>query len=136
MVAYGKEPTYRYDQILSEEYSNVASSLLRRKKAVTAGEGLLVLDVQWHILQFLPGCAETLLHDVNLDDSTGQSSPMVIPDDVSPPWTWLGTEYHRSADSTLRALDLNQLNWLLGAKLDETNDHLGMLRISPTYFQN
>ncbi|KAJ5636285.1 uncharacterized protein N7484_009598 [Penicillium longicatenatum] len=109
------------------------------QKQFHPGEGLLVLETQQKLLQFLCRCCIELLHDIPESDLLGISFP-ILPEPV------LKSEGEVNGSESLGVmateapyrvpaqLDLAHVQSLLAARASAAEDHIWALREDPDYF--
>ncbi|KAH6713769.1 hypothetical protein BKA61DRAFT_49360 [Leptodontidium sp. MPI-SDFR-AT-0119] len=110
-----------YGNVVSLVGNADAQDRLKYAVDYTISEGLLVLEIQQKVLQFLESCCEGILHDRPLPDPNEG-------------WTTVNDMNKSAPYRAPMSFDFRQLISLLGARLTMTADHLWDLRIDPSYF--
>ncbi|KAI5199735.1 hypothetical protein E4T39_06108 [Aureobasidium subglaciale] len=100
------------------------------------GEGLLILEIQQRIWQFLLACATNIMHDVS-----PESTETILPDPGVQSSSGKESASTNLAANTLDAqylapaeLDIPRLKSLISAKCSGIADHIWLLREDPSYF--
>ncbi|KAI5272017.1 hypothetical protein E4T47_04688 [Aureobasidium subglaciale] len=100
------------------------------------GDGLLILETQQRLYQFLLACAKSVMHDVALEatetvapDSESRSSSANEHTSTSLAARTLNAPYLAPAE-----LDMSRLKSLVSAKRSGIADHIWLLREDPSYF--
>ncbi|KAI5244153.1 hypothetical protein E4T42_07198 [Aureobasidium subglaciale] len=100
------------------------------------GEGLLILETQQRLCQFLLACAKSIMHDV-----APESTETISPDpEVQPSSAHEHTSTSLAANTldapylTPAELDISRLKSLISAKRSSIADHIWLLREDPSYF--
>ncbi|WOO76897.1 uncharacterized protein LOC62_01G000510 [Vanrija pseudolonga] len=107
-------------------------------KQFQPGDGLLVLEVQGRILEFLAKCAQQLLSDIPIDRLLSEEYPVLPEPSLAPEAaTSLVNSLADLAEEAPyrlpRAIDLARIEFLLQARYDQAVDHLWTLREDPGY---
>ncbi|KAG4437659.1 hypothetical protein IFR05_006870 [Cadophora sp. M221] len=110
-----------YGNVVSLVANADAQDRLRYAVDYTISEGLLVLEIQQKVLQFLESCCEGILHD----------RPLPNPNEG---WTTMNDMNRSAPYSAPMSFDFRLLISLLAARLTMTEDHLWDLRVDPSYF--
>ena len=120
----------KYGEIISLDSPAVAE-MLYRGVITLPGDGLLLLEIQDTLLQFLIRCAGAILHD----NPTPQSVPTA-------PLSLFDTEWLSVVDRVAEApyrvpveCDISRMQSLVNAKVEEAEDHIWALREDPGYFR-
>ncbi|KAL8690237.1 MAG: hypothetical protein Q9218_004275 [Villophora microphyllina] len=107
------------------------------------GEGLLTLEIQQKKLSFLRSCAEIILQDLPLHDTsitlqlpppTSSSHSDVRPSDSG--WPSLSRQILEAPYRIPDQFNFGRLKCFVSAKRDEAVDHIWALREDPSYFQS
>lgn len=140
MFLDGRTPT-KYGRLVSWEDDSDALETLKSGRAFSMdpGHGLLTLEIQERIMQFLVECCKGILHDSSDSGSLTDSQspvqdtlPAVITDASDYPTTVaLTIERQYRATSTF---DYQRMRSIIGAKRAEAEDHIWSLREDPSYF--
>ncbi|KAK0103464.1 hypothetical protein ONS95_005487 [Cadophora gregata] len=110
-----------YGKVISLVGNDQAQDRLKYGIDYTISEGLLVLEIQQKVLQFLESCCESVLHD----------KPLPNPNEG---WTSLNEMNRNAPYHSPRSPDFHRLMSLFAANLTMNADHLWELRIDPSYF--
>jgi len=103
------------------------------------GEGLLVLEIQEKILNFLLQCASIIVHDLQI--TARLSVPLTLP----PPsfnipseinWPSVTASVATAPYRVPAQFDFPRIKALINAKLAEAEDHIWSLREDPAYFRD
>ena len=140
MLLLGQKSASTYGRLISWDEDDTAFDKMSAGIGVQPGEGLLILEIQERKLSFLRNCAEIILQDLPLHDTT-------IP--VQPPpaslftkgfenyeWPSLSKEILEAPYSIPDQYDVERLRSYVSAKVDEAVDHIWLLREDPSYFQD
>lgn len=109
------------------------------QKQFLPGHGLLVLEIQGRLLEFLVKCSQQLLHDIGVDQLLSSAYP-VLPEPPAPAATTTTSLVNSLADLAEespyrlpRAIDLGRIEYLLQGRVDQAVDHMWALREDPGY---
>ncbi|KAK5942298.1 hypothetical protein PMZ80_004861 [Knufia obscura] len=139
MMFTGRDTTDKYGELLSWDDHPDAFDWMHQRIGTLPGEGLLVLEIQDRILQFLIKCCQEILHDLGPQQLASEEYP--IQPDFQPP-----SENDSAGFSSLTvmameapyrapaALDWPRVGSLLAAKKAAAEDHVWYLREDPSYF--
>ncbi|KAH0286238.1 hypothetical protein KCU62_g6954, partial [Aureobasidium sp. EXF-3399] len=137
MLFRDSETPQCYAKVFLESEKNDSASNDTSGCWFNTGQGLLILEVQQHIWQFLLVCVKAILHD--LVDSAQESNA-----DTEAQSSALPTNepaFYTLATSTIDApyrppaqMDLSRLKSLVYAKRSAIADHIWLLREDPSYF--
>lgn len=143
MLLIGQKSASKYGRLISWDEDVNAVDMMSSGIGIQPGEGLLIMEIQQRKLSFLRSCAETILQDLPLHDTT-------VPEQPSPPDLSIGGKGH-SEDSEWPSLtkeileapyrvpdqfDIGRLRSFVSAKRDEAEDHIWSLREDPAYFKS
>ena len=98
--------------------------------------GLLGLEIQAGIYEFLLACAKHILHDVDASQyflAPHQPMPL-LPEPTKNEWPSLTAHTLQAPYGAPQQMDLNRLKTLVGARRAAAEDHVWMLREDPGYF--
>ncbi|KAL8792654.1 MAG: hypothetical protein Q9195_004714 [Heterodermia aff. obscurata] len=140
MLLLGQKSASTYGRLISWDDDDTAFDKMSTGIGVQPGEGLLILEIQERKLSFLRSCAEIILQDLPLHDTT-------IPVQPSPPslvtnglenseWPSLSKEILEAPYSVPDQYDVERLRSFVLAKVDEAVDHIWLLREDPSHFQD
>ncbi|KAI1744849.1 hypothetical protein F4680DRAFT_168412 [Xylaria scruposa] len=128
-----------YGRLIAWDEHEDAFDWMHTRKQFLPGEGLLILEFQERLLEFLIDCCKLILHDIPLDQMT--SNKFAIRPE--PP---LKESFDATGFSTLSImakeapyrpparLDLQKIESLLSARTVRAEDHIWSLREDPSYF--
>lgn len=140
MLLHGQTTPETYGKLLSWDEHELAFEWMLSGLQFHPGMGLLVLQIQQGVLEFLVLCCRKILHDLPFDSLTDSSIP-VQPE----PATLLPTETAYTSLAALAAdapyrvpahLDFRHLRSLAAARSSAANDHIHALREDPGYFSS
>ncbi|KAI1108569.1 hypothetical protein F5Y14DRAFT_74617 [Nemania sp. NC0429] len=139
MVLNGATRQEDYGKLLAWEEHEDAFDWMHTRKQFLPGEGLLILEFQERLLEFLVDCCKAILHDIPLDQMISDKFAI----QPEPP---LKESLDASGFSTLNVmakeapyrppakLDLEKIESLLSARTARAEDHIWSLREDPSYF--
>ncbi|KAJ8119200.1 hypothetical protein ONZ43_g3808 [Nemania bipapillata] len=128
-----------YGRLISWDDHEDAFDWMHTRKQFLPGEGLLILEFQDRLLEFLIDCCKIILHDIPVDQMT--SSKFAI--QPEPPLkesldaTGFSTLSIMAKEAPYRPppkLDLPKIESLLSARTVRAEDHIWSLREDPSYF--
>ena len=127
-----------YGRLLSHKDNPLAAEMLDLGTGQDPGLGLLVLELQEKLLQFLVQCAQLVVHDLL---STGLTTIIPAPLSLSPPVVGTDTEWPSVAAVAAEApyrvpssFDFDRMKSLIEAKRAEAEDYIRSLREDPGFF--
>lgn len=143
MLLIGQKSVSKYGRLISWDEDVNVFDMMSSGIGIQPGEGLLVMGIQHRKLSFLRSCAETILQDLPLQDTTVPKQPL-------PPYFSTGrngqsddSEWPSLTKEILEApycvpdqFDVGRLRSFVSAKRDEAEDHIWLLREDPAYFKN
>lgn len=137
MIMNGVTGPSDYGKLVSWESHPDAFDWVATRKQPLPGEGILILEAQQRVLEFLVQCCQNLLHDI--PDLTGESAPLKPPPQLKSDQEITGFEslvvMTEEAPYRLPAkLDLGKIESLLAARASAAEDRLWSLREDPGYF--
>lgn len=140
MFLDGRTPT-KYGRLVSWDDDPDALEILKSGRAfsIDPGQGLLTLEIQERIMQFLVECCKGILHDLSESGSLTESQfpvqdslPAVITNASEYPTTIaLAIERQYRAPSSF---DYRRMRSIISAKRGEAEDHIWSIREDPSYF--
>lgn len=140
MVIVGQETEEDFGRIMSWDGDYEALILFLAGVNFDTGMGLLALEVQGRILEFLLECCYRIFHDIPRDELCNIAAPP--PPEPGAICIATSTSYLQSsaiaAEAPFKApakLDTHRLLALLEAKRTAAEDHLWEMREDPGYFQ-
>ena len=95
------------------------------------GDGLLLLEIQSTLLQFLLRCAKAVLHD----SPTPQNLPTAPLDIFDAEWPSVVDQVAEIPYRLPVECDISRMQSLVNGKVSEAEDHIWALREDPGYFQ-
>ncbi|RYP74766.1 hypothetical protein DL769_003940 [Monosporascus sp. CRB-8-3] len=139
MVLHGACNAREYGRLLSWDEHPDAFDWMHTRKQFLPGEGLLVLEAQEKLMQFLVNCSQHILHEIPADNLIADTFP-IQPE----PHLRTGKEPNgfdslavMAAEAPYRLparLDLSRIESVLGARVSAAEDHLWAVREDPAYF--
>ncbi|KAI0545396.1 hypothetical protein F4679DRAFT_561204 [Xylaria curta] len=128
-----------YGKLIAWDEHEDAFDWMHTRKQFLPGEGLLILEFQERLLEFLVDCCKTILHDIPLNHMTSnkfavQPEP---PSKESLDATGFSTLSIMAKEAPYRPparLDLQKIESLLSARTVRAEDHIWSLREDPSYF--
>ncbi|TPX17768.1 uncharacterized protein E0L32_002869 [Thyridium curvatum] len=128
-----------YGRLLSWEEHPGSEEMIRSGQQYSPGEGLLVLEAQDRLLEFLVQCCRKVLHDIPPADILSALHPV---EEEPPPISSTGIDgtthlaiLAEEAPYRLPAgFDLSNIQSLLAAQVARAEDHVLSLREDPSYF--
>ena len=140
MTLVGQKSASTYGRLVSWQGDDDAAFNLSNGAGVQPGQGLLVLEIQERKLGFLRSCAEGILQDLPLHDTSipVQPSPasFITNGLENSEWPSLSKEIKEAPYSIPDQYDVERLHSFVSAKVDEAVDHIWLLREDPSYFQD
>ncbi|KAI1655314.1 hypothetical protein F4813DRAFT_367500 [Daldinia decipiens] len=133
----GRDSPDTYGELVSWEDDPDAHQQLQRRRDVSPGEGLWILEIQDRLYRFLLDTCKIILHDTDLEDKQSQVEPKPrvsiakYKGDVA---TSLIFSQYESIYHVPAKLDMRRLQSLIGAKLSQVEDTLWALREDPGFF--
>ena len=112
-------------------------SKIKSGQDVLPGIGVLIMTVQERTLSFLLRCAELVLHDLPLDDSSVplQPNPGEVTSGNETEWGSLSVEVLEAAYRVPPKFDVSRLQSFVFAKRAECQDDMWALREDPLHFK-
>ncbi|KAI0809327.1 hypothetical protein GGR55DRAFT_689508 [Xylaria sp. FL0064] len=112
---------------------------MRTRKQFLPGEGLLILEFQERLLEFLADCCKGILHDIPLDQMTSdkfaiQPEPPLKESLDATGFSTLSILAKEAPYRPPPGLDLQKIESLLSARTIRAEDHIWSLREDPDYF--
>lgn len=129
LVPYGNEDEYHIDP----RFGNVAGQF-------SLGEGLLILEIQERLLNFIVACCRGILHDISGDDLTSERFPVQRPllhlkaDSEADGVTSLAVMAEEAPYRVPAHADFARVEIILGARATAARDHIWAMREDPAYF--
>ena len=128
-----------YARLLSHKDNPHAEEMLHLGTGQDPGLGLLILELQEKLLQFLVQCAQLVVHDLLATGPTNISSSPPLP----PPVVGADTEWPSVAATAAEApyripstFDFNRMKSLIEAKRAEAEDYICSMREDPGFFRD
>ncbi|KAI1359476.1 hypothetical protein F5Y08DRAFT_319602 [Xylaria arbuscula] len=112
---------------------------MHTRKQFIPGEGLLILEFQDRILQFLVNCCKMILHDIPLEQMmssqfTVQPEPLLKQSIDATGIANLAVMAKEAPYRVPAHLNLEKIESLLSARTAQAEDHIWSLREDPSYF--
>ncbi|KAI1779421.1 hypothetical protein F4818DRAFT_140310 [Hypoxylon cercidicola] len=128
-----------YGRLLAWDEHEDAFSWMNDHKQFLPGEGLLVLEFQERLLEFLVDCCKTILHEIPLDRMTSdefaiQPEPPLKESLDATGFSTLSIMAKEAPYRPPAKLDLQKIESLLSARTVRAEDHIWSLREDPSYF--
>ncbi|RSL64592.1 hypothetical protein CEP53_003994 [Fusarium sp. AF-6] len=139
MVLHGATTAEGYGKLVAWDDHPDAFEWMYMRKQFLSGEGLLILEVQARLMEFLVDCCHEILHEIPPADLISDAYPV----QPEPP---LKTDNDASGIASLAVmaaeapyrlpewLNLERVESLLEAKKSAAEDHVWALREDPAYF--
>ena len=128
-----------YGRLLSHKDNPHAAEMLHLGTGQDPGLGLVVLELQEKLLQFLVQCAQLIVHDLLSTGLTNIPAPLSLP----PPVVGTDTEWPSVAAVAAEApyrvpssFDFGRMKSLIEAKRAEAEDYIWSLREDPGFFRD
>ena len=128
-----------YGCLISHKDNPHAAEMCQLGTGQDPGLGLLVLELQEKLLQFLVQCAQLVLHDLLSTGPTNIPAPLSLP----PPVVGSDTEWPSVASVAAEApyrvpssFDFDRMKALIDAKRAEAEDYICSLREDPGFFRD
>lgn len=141
IVLNGVNVPSEYGKLVAWDGHPDAMNWMITRKQFLTGEGLLVLEAQEKLLDFLLSCCKQILHDIPEENLTRDTFSLQ-------PEPWLKTESETNGFDSLAVmaaeapyrvpaqLDFARIEDLLSARTSAAEDHMWALREDPGYFAN
>ncbi|CAG7950189.1 unnamed protein product [Penicillium olsonii] len=128
-----------YGRLVSWHEEPDAFDWMASRKQFLPGEGLIILEAQERILEFLIQCSFGLLHEIDQESMISDDFPILDEPRLKNESEISGFESLgvMTAEAPYRVpakLDLSQIESLLTARASAAEDHLWALREDPEYF--
>ena len=134
MELYGQTTPSSYGRLIStKEYSSPSA---RQKILYGCSHGLLALEIQQQIYDFLLSCAKLILHDTN-PRQFYLAPHMPVPgllEAETKDWPTLRTYTLERSYLPPQSMDISRLAMMAGARRASAEDHLWLLTEDPGYF--
>ncbi|MCJ1315361.1 hypothetical protein MMC15_000678 [Xylographa vitiligo] len=140
MLLHGQTTPLTYGKLLPWDDDDRAFDWMMSGVGKQPGEGLLILEIQKRILEFLVQCCRLLLADLPQESLTDESTPFqpepepVVTDPTA--WPSLAAMSMEAPYRVPAHLDFQRLRAIIAANLSAAKDHLWALREDPGYFAN
>ncbi|XXH01415.1 hypothetical protein Hte_007775 [Hypoxylon texense] len=128
-----------YGRLVSWDEHEDAFEWTHTRKQFLPGEGLLILEFQERLLEFLVDCCKTILHDIPFDRMTSnefaiQPEPPLKESLDATGFSTLSILAKEAPYRPPAKLDLQKIESLLSARTVRAEDHIWSLREDPSYF--
>ncbi|KAL8792248.1 MAG: hypothetical protein Q9195_005127 [Heterodermia aff. obscurata] len=136
IILEGNDPS-TYGRLHKCGSDNDVFEEIAANRGTVAGVGVLIMTIQERILDFLRHCAELILHDIPLENSSDPLQPdpgeVVLANEETQHLS-LQTEILESAYRVPPRHDMSRLRSFVFAKRDEYQDDIWNLREDPIHF--
>ncbi|ERF73677.1 hypothetical protein EPUS_00930 [Endocarpon pusillum Z07020] len=140
MLLHGQTTPETYGKLLSWDEHELAFEWMMSGLQFHPGMGLLVLQIQQGVLEFLVLCCRKILQDLSFDSLADSSIPVQPePATLLPNETAYTSLAALAADAPYRVpahLDFRHIRSLAAARASAANDHIYALREDPGYFSS
>lgn len=140
MLLHGQTTPETYGKLLSWDEHEHAFDWMLSGLHFHPGMGLLVLQIQQEVLEFLVRCCQIILQDLSFNSLTDSSIPVQPePAPLLPHESAYTSLAALAADAPYRVparLDFRHLRSLAAARSSAASDHIHALREDPGYFSN
>lgn len=139
MTLNGMAQQEDYGKLVAWADHEDAFDWMHTRKQFLPGEGLLILEFQERLLEFLIDCCKSILHDIPMDQVTSDKFPIQPEPPFKEPLDAAGfsTLSIMAKEAPYRPpakLDLQKIESLLSARTILAEDHIWSLREDPSYF--
>ncbi|ATY61278.1 hypothetical protein A9K55_005689 [Cordyceps militaris] len=139
MVLNGATSAGGYGKLIAWDDHPDAFEWMHTRKQFLPGEGLVILEVQSHLMKFLVDCCHEILHDTPPSELIGdqyaiQPEPPLKTDNEAYGFADLAVLAAEAPYRLPDQLNLGRLESLLEAKMLAAEDHVWALREDPAYF--
>ncbi len=137
MLLLGQNTVKTYGRLVSWDEDPDAFDMMSKGTGIQPGEGLLILEIQQRKLRFLLRCAQQILQDLPLEDSSIPRQPVPL-DTIQgiEDWPSLTNEVLEAPYRVPDHFDISRLQTFVSAKRSEAEDHIWSLREDPSYFKD
>ncbi|MCJ1396236.1 hypothetical protein MMC18_009125 [Xylographa bjoerkii] len=138
MLLHGQITPNTYGKLLSWSENDDAFDWMMSGIGKQPGEGLLILEIQKRVLEFLVHCCQSILADLPPESLTDESTPVQAEPEplITDPTAWPSLAA-MSMEAPYRVpahLDFRRLRAIIAANFSAAKDHLWALREDPGYF--
>lgn len=128
-----------YGRLVAWEDHEDAFDWMHSRKQFLPGEGLLILEFQERLLEFLVDCCKMILHDIPMDQMTSnefaiQPEPPLKESLDATGFSTLSVMAKEAPYRPPAKLDLERIESLLSARTARAEDRIWSLREDPSYF--
>ena len=128
----------KYGRLISWDEDDRAFDWMQDGIEFMPGEGLLVLEIQQGLYDFLLKCCRTLFQDISLEDLASEELP-ILPEpepiiNKDSAYTSIDVVAAEAPYRAPAAVDFARLRQIVAAQRDEAVDHFWALREDPSYF--
>ncbi|KAI0862183.1 hypothetical protein F4860DRAFT_473804 [Xylaria cubensis] len=128
-----------YGRLIAWDEHEDAFDWMYTRKQFLPGEGLLILEFQERLLEFLVNCCKAILHDIPSDQITSdkfsiQPEPPLRESLDATGFSTLSIMAKEAPYRPPARLDLQKIESLLSARTVRAEDHIWSLREDPSYF--
>ncbi|KAB5518728.1 hypothetical protein GE09DRAFT_1294017 [Coniochaeta sp. 2T2.1] len=128
MIMNGVTQDGDYGKLVAWEDHPDAFEWMTSRKQCLPGEGLLILEAQDRLLQFLVECCRLILHDIPADRLAAEAA------EAAAGFASLAVMAEEAPYRVPQNLDLARIEGLLAARKADAEDHVWALREDPGYF--
>lgn len=138
MLFAGQTVAENYGKLVAWDDDDRAFDWLMSGAAFSPGDGLVLLEIQQRLMEFLVKCCELILHDYSPSSLTEkaalihQEPPPLSSDPTA--WASLASLIAEAPYRVPSRLDLKRLKAIIAAKRSAAKDHIWSLREDPGYF--
>ncbi|KAL1863080.1 hypothetical protein VTK73DRAFT_6460 [Phialemonium thermophilum] len=139
MVLNGTKRDDEYGKLLAWEEHEDAFDWMQNRRQFIPGEGLLILEAQDQLLDFLIKCCRLILHDIPAEQMVSDIHPVEPepPRKISIDSSGAASLAAMAEEAPYRPpadIDFTRIESLLSARVAGAEDHIWSLREDPSYF--
>ena len=138
MFLHGRTTPETYGQIVAWTADSEAFECMIDGRGKQPGEGLLIMEIQKKVLEFLVKCCHSILGDMSPEGLTGKNVPLeadpgpVLTDPTA--WPSLAAMSAEAPYRVPASVDFQRLEAIIDGKASAAKDHIWALREDPGYF--
>ncbi|KAI1634877.1 hypothetical protein F4809DRAFT_490954 [Biscogniauxia mediterranea] len=142
MILNGTTRDEDYGKLLAWEDHEDAFDWMHTRRQFLPGEGLLILEAQDRLLEFLVACCRMILHDIPAGEILDNIYPLIEhepPRRITVDNSGAASLAVMAEEAPYRApsdIDLIHIESLLSARVAHAEDHIWSLREDPSYFSD
>lgn len=139
MLLNGITQDKEYGKLLEWDDHPDAFDWMHHRRQFLPGEGLLILEVQDHLMRFLVACCNDIMHDIPQSDLISDAYPVQpAPElktgvDIGTGMMSLAVLAEEAPYRPPAELDFGKVHSLLAARTSRAEDHIWALREDPAY---